>query len=143
MAAAVRRAAKSAPQTNRMTGPNVMAAAFPTKNRPGTDDSNRPESRGAPCTVAIAARVDASTNSSESTLTRNPVPLAGYRTERAWLAADDPLPALIMTGRSARPMTAAMLDNWHDWRRQRAAKRHSRTGRAAVSGRPAALRGRR
>ena len=47
----------------------------------------------------------------------------GYRTERAWLAADDPLPALMMFGRSARPMAGAMMDNWHDWRHRRAAKR--------------------
>ena len=42
-----RRAVKPVPQTNRSTGPNDGAAARPVKNSPGTDDSKRPERRGA------------------------------------------------------------------------------------------------
>src|SRR5262245_63700130 len=34
------RAAKSAPHTNRIAGPNVDAASGPMKNSPATDDSN-------------------------------------------------------------------------------------------------------
>jgi D-aspartate ligase len=48
-----------------------------------------------------------------------PLPSTGYRTERAWLAADDPVPALIMAGRGGRSVTGAMLDNWHTWRRRK------------------------
>src|SRR4051812_11652817 len=35
----MRRAVKRAPSRNRMTGPNVFAAARPTKYKSGTDDS--------------------------------------------------------------------------------------------------------
>jgi predicted ATP-grasp superfamily ATP-dependent carboligase len=42
--------AKSVPQTNRMSGPNVPADASPAKNSPGTDDSNDASSSGKPAT---------------------------------------------------------------------------------------------
>ena len=38
--------------------------------------------------------------------------------ERAWLAADDLVPSLVMLARGARPIAGAMLDNWHEWRRR-------------------------
>src|SRR5271157_611258 len=40
------RAAKPAPNANRMTGPKLLAAATPTKYRPGIEDSNLDESTG-------------------------------------------------------------------------------------------------
>jgi hypothetical protein len=47
-ARATRGAAKSVPQTNRMSGPNVAAADNPEKNNPGTDESNDSPSAGYP-----------------------------------------------------------------------------------------------
>jgi hypothetical protein len=40
------RAVKSAPNTKRITGPNVVVDACPTKYSPGTDDSKFADSRG-------------------------------------------------------------------------------------------------
>src|SRR5580693_5390187 len=51
------RAVKSAPNANLMTGPKLIAAASPTKYRPGTDDSNDEDSAGDPTTVLILERV--------------------------------------------------------------------------------------
>jgi hypothetical protein len=45
-----------------------------------------------------------------------PPPPSGTHTERAWFAADDPVPAIIMLVRGIRPV-AAMIDNWNNWRR--------------------------
>ena len=48
-----------------------------------------------------------------------PRPPATSRTERAWLAADDPVPGLVMLTRGARSVAAAISDNWRTWRLRR------------------------
>jgi predicted ATP-grasp superfamily ATP-dependent carboligase len=67
---AKRGAAKSVPQTNRISGPNVAADDNPAKNSPGTDDSNEALSAGKPATRSTRARRFWSRNSMESTSTR-------------------------------------------------------------------------
>jgi predicted ATP-grasp superfamily ATP-dependent carboligase len=52
-----------------------------------------------------------------------PPPPSGSHTERAWFAADDPVPAIIMLVRGIRPVAAAMMDNWNNWRRRERAPR--------------------
>jgi D-aspartate ligase len=69
-AAPIRRAAKSAPWTNRISGPNVGAAEIPLKYSPGTDDSNEPSSNGAPATLRHDARRSSPRKPSESSPTR-------------------------------------------------------------------------
>lgn len=69
-AAPIRRAAKSAPWTNRISGPNVGAAEMPLKYRPGTDDSNEASSSGAPATFRHDRRTSSSRKPSESSPTR-------------------------------------------------------------------------
>jgi hypothetical protein len=46
---------------------------------------------------------------------------ANSHTERAWFAADDPVPALVMLVRGARSVIASTSDNWHTWRLRRRA----------------------
>src|SRR5579872_626885 len=50
-------AAKPAPKANRKTGPNVLAAAVPTKYNPGTDDSKCDDRIGAFSTWATPSRI--------------------------------------------------------------------------------------
>jgi D-aspartate ligase len=52
-----------------------------------------------------------------------PPPPSGSQTEHAWFAADDPAPAITMLVRGIRPVAAAMMDNWNNWRRQEDAAR--------------------
>jgi predicted ATP-grasp superfamily ATP-dependent carboligase len=66
----IRRAAKSAPWTNRMSGPNVGAAEMPLKYSPGTDDSNEASSNGAPATLRHDRRRSSLRKPSESSPTR-------------------------------------------------------------------------
>jgi D-aspartate ligase len=54
-----------------------------------------------------------------SRLPRPPRPRNGSRTERAWIAADDPVPAVIMLTRGARSVAASMSDTWRTWRLRR------------------------
>ncbi|MDQ1519010.1 MAG: D-aspartate ligase [Actinomycetota bacterium] len=65
-----RGAAKSVPQTKRMSGPNVAAADNPAKNSPGTDDSKDASSAGYPRVRMRRLRKSASSSSIESTSTR-------------------------------------------------------------------------
>jgi hypothetical protein len=52
-----------------------------------------------------------------------PPPPSGSHTEHAWFAADDPVPAITMLVRGIRPVAAAMMDNWDNWRRREGAPR--------------------
>jgi hypothetical protein len=54
-----------------------------------------------------------------------PPPPATASTERAWLAADDPVPGLVMLTRGARSVAAALSDNWRTWRLRRAPRMNS------------------
>lgn len=69
-AAPIRRAAKSAPWTNRSSGPNVAAADNPEKYNPGTDDSNDALNIGEPATVRSDLRSSSSRKPRESSPTR-------------------------------------------------------------------------
>jgi D-aspartate ligase len=69
-AAPIRRAAKSAPWTNRMSGPNVGAAEIPLKYSPGTDDSNEASSNGAAATFRHDRRTSSLRKPSDSSPTR-------------------------------------------------------------------------
>ncbi len=74
-AAPIRRAANSAPWTNRMSGPNVGAAEIPLKYSPGTDDSNEASSNGA----AATRRHDAAQVLGQEAEGLQPHPVAGRR----------------------------------------------------------------
>jgi D-aspartate ligase len=52
-------------------------------------------------------------------LTRPASPPAGSRTERAWLAADDPLPAVVMATRGLRSVAGSLWDTYREWRAYR------------------------
>ena len=69
-APASRGAAKSVPQTKRINGPKVAAAARPVKKSPGTEDSNVDDSTGKPSTRRTRSRSVASRKPSESRRTR-------------------------------------------------------------------------
>jgi predicted ATP-grasp superfamily ATP-dependent carboligase len=67
---ATRGAAKSVPQTKRMSGPNVTADDNPAKNNPGADDSNVALSSGKPWKRSTRSRRARSRKPIESTSTR-------------------------------------------------------------------------
>ncbi len=73
MARARVRAAKPAPNANRITGPKLFAAAIPTKYRPGTDDSKLDESTGILSSVFSSERIAALRNCKRSKSTLYPV----------------------------------------------------------------------
>ena len=69
-ALAKRGAAKSVPQTKRISGPNVPADDRPAKNKPGTVDSKPASSEGKPWKRPTRARKSRSKKAIESTSTR-------------------------------------------------------------------------